>query len=218
MKRIFALSFSLLVLYSWIAAQEPDSAKIPRSIDLGFDISGPVIYAIDNDRLNLEGYLSYRLNPKYSIVIEGGYSNFHYEQYNYVYNSDGYYTRIGTDINLIKDRASLAKNFVGIGFRYGLSIFNQETPWIMYENYWGRYESAGQRDFINAHFFEGNISVKAELFTNFLIGWTFSTRIQIYNSADENFLPAYIPGFGATDKVLRTSFIYSLIYRIPFTN
>jgi hypothetical protein len=199
-----------------LQAQDPDTIIVPRAFDIGIDISGPLIYVIDKDQLNAEGFFSYRLNHKYSIILEGGYSNFNYEQYNYIYNCDGYFGRIGTDINLLKPKNSKGKHYTGIGFRYGLSVFNQETPWIRNDGYWGTFESAGKREQVNAHFFESNFGVKAELFKNFIIGWSLRLRILIYSSSNENYKPVYIPGFGGTDRTLQPGMSYFLVWRIPF--
>ncbi len=217
MRRTFKSSFSLgLLLCSLLLnAQEADTVKARNSISLGFDITGPVLYALDNTKYSYEGYLSYRLNYKYFIVCEPGYSEYNYEQYNYEYYNKGWFVRVGVDIGMLEPVASKINHFAGIGLRYGLSVFEQETPSISIDNYWGTVNTSIPKSSVHAHFLELQGGVKAELARNLLIGWSVKLRALIYSSGRNEETAAYIPGLGGTDASFIPAISYYIIYRIP---
>lgn len=220
MRRIFKSIFSLSLLLCSILlnAQDADTVKARNAISLGFDITGPVLYALDNSKYSYEGHLSYRLNYKYFIVCEPGYSEYNYEQYNYEYNSKGWFVRIGTDIGMLEPVASKINHFAGIGLRYGLSVFEQETPSISIDSYWGRVNTSIPRSSVHAHFLELQGSVRTELARNLLIGWSVKLRTLIYSSGRNEEHAVYIPGMGSTDASFIPAISYYIIYRIPIGN
>jgi len=221
MKRIFRFSFSLcLVLLPVVsyAQEEADTVKAQKSLSLGIDITGPVLYSINRSVYNFEGRIDYRLNYKYYIVLEPGFSSYNYEKYNYEYNSRGIYLRMGTDISLLAPVAAKINHFAGIGLRYGLSVFNQETPFISVENYWGEHTTSVEKNSVHSHFLELQGGVRTEVFKNVLIGWAVKLRALVYSSGKNRRKAVYIPGMGGTDKFLSPSISYYIIYRFPVGN
>lgn len=220
MKRIFVLFISGLIISLRLLSQEKEAevSVIENPISIGFELSGPVIYGLDNSIMNYELSLGYRINQKYMAVLEPGISRYSYSQYNYDYLSSGMFIRIGTDINLLKSKNKPSNHYAGIGLRYGLSLFKQETPAASYSNYWGSHDFSLESKFIHAHFFELSGGVRAELFRNILIGWTFRTRVLIYQSGGEDSKPVNIPGLGGTDLGIQPGFSYHLIWILPFKN
>lgn len=217
MKRIFRYSFSLLLLLCPLAAnaQDADTVKASRSLSIGVELTGPVLYSLDRSKYNFEGRLAYRLNYKYFLVIEPGYSGFNFEKHNYEYYSRGMYLRIGTDISLLAPVASRINHFAGIGLRYGLSLFQQATPSISFNNYWGHIDTSVEENSVNAHFIELQGGVKTELFTNVLIGWAVKLRTPLYSSGRNGEKAVYIPGMGSTDSFIAAAVSYYIIYRFP---
>jgi hypothetical protein len=215
MKRIYVLFSSLLLTAAAISAQEADSLPNRKALIFGVELTGPVIYAIDNNWLNYEAYVALRLNHKFYIVGEGGYSNYKYDQYNYSCENRGAFMRIGTDINLLKTEKETGNNFVGIGFRYGLAIFKQETPWFKYENYWGEIESEIPEKIVHGHFLSLSGGIKAELFDNIFIGWTIRVNMMLYNSSGKENRPVSIPGMGGTDGTIEPGISFHLAWQIP---
>lgn len=215
MKRISVLFISLFILSSYSSSQEADSIVAGGVVGIGIEISGPIIYAFDSSVLNLEGYISYRLNQKYYVIVEPGIATYSYSQYNYDYNSGGFFIRAGFDMNLLKPKVKPGNHFAGLGVRYGISLFNQETPWAASSNYWGSYDFSIEKRFVHAHFIEISGGVKAEIFRNILIGWSARARLLLYQSAGKTNKPVYIPGMGETGRGLRPSFSYHIIWLIP---
>ncbi len=215
MKRICVLFFSLILTATAISAQVIDSLPKRKALIFGVELSGPVIYAVDNNNLNYEGYVALRLNHKYYIVGEGGYGNFKYDQYNYNCENRGVFIRLGTDINLLKTNKDIGNHYVGIGLRYGLSIFKQETPWFKYENYWGEIESDIPEKIISGHFLALSGGIKAEVFDNVFIGWTIRVNMMLYNSSGKENKPVFIPGMGGTDGTIEPGISFHLAWQIP---
>ncbi|MDT8402062.1 MAG: DUF6048 family protein [Bacteroidales bacterium] len=220
MKKMFRYSFSLplLLLPLLMSAQEADTVQASKSVSLGFDLTGPVLYALDNTGYNYEGHLSYRLNYKYYLVCEPGLSSYTYEQYNYKYSSHGWFIRLGTDIGMLAPVASKINYFAGIGLRYGLAVFEQETPDVSVKNYWGEVNTSIPANTVHAHFLEVQGSIKTEIFRNFLIGWAVKLRTPVYSSGRKEKKAIYIPGMGLTDSSFTPAFSYYIIYRFPLGN
>ncbi|MCF8223044.1 MAG: DUF6048 family protein [Bacteroidales bacterium] len=217
MKKTFRFSFSLILIICSISmeAQEADTVRARPSISAGIEATGPAMYFLDDSKYNFEGHLSYRLNYKYFLVIEPGYSKYNFEKYNFNYNSRGFFMRLGTDIGLLEPVATKIDHFAGIGLRYGISVFNQEAAGIISENYWGEHTSSVPSNRVHAHFLELQGGVKAEVFNNFLIGWAIKLRTLIYSSGKDEMKPAYIPGMGNTNSFIIPAVSYYFIYRFP---
>ena len=118
-----------------------DTITYPMSVRIGADLLGPASYFADRNSLAIEGFISMDRDTSKAYVIEGGYLNFSYTQYNYDFNCRGGFIKLGMDFNLLSPFVSKGKYFAGIGLRYGMSIFNTEVPVYEYENYWGSFSS-----------------------------------------------------------------------------
>lgn len=215
MKKIYVLFFSIIISSITVNAAENDSIKVKKAIITGIELIGPVTGFINSDNINYEAYISYRKSFKYYIVAELAYSDFHYEQYNYNYDNSGFSIRLGTDINLLKPKMNKENNFVGVGIKYGLSVFSQETPWLKYDNYWGTTESFLDPSTATGHYLQLSGGVKAELFKNILIGWSLKANLLLFHTAGKNNKPAYIPGMGNTDKTISLGATYHIAWILP---
>jgi hypothetical protein len=216
MRRIFVYFTSLFLFLSGIILQAQDTVMFPLKIRAGFDISGPGIYLTDKNNLNLEGHISFDRNEKMSYVVEGGYSDYKYSQYNYDYFSKGVFTRAGVDFNLLRPEVSKGKYWAGIGLRYGLSIFTSETTSFQHENYWGTVTSSIPSKTSMGHFIEVAPGVRTELFRNFTMGWTIRLRLLISGGGGRDLRPIYFPGYGNGGKKTAAGVSYFLMWNIPF--
>ena len=145
MKRIsvYIISTVLLAASTGLSAQfrhstaDPDSVDFQLNIRIGADIANPILYFINDNNMNLEGYISVDLNEKYGISFNGGYADYNLSKFSYEYGATGIYFKPGADFNILKPQISEGKYWAGIGVRYGVGIFSFETPSITYNNYWG---------------------------------------------------------------------------------
>lgn len=216
MRRTFAYFISLLLFISGGSLFAQDTVLFPLKIRAAVDIIGPGIYLTDKNNLSLEGYISYDRNEKMSYVIEAGYLNYKYSQYNYDYLSKGVFTRIGVDFNLLKPESSLGKYWAGIGLRYGLSVFNSGTPSFQYENYWGTVTSSIDSKTRTGHFIEVAPGVRTELFKNFSMGWTIRLKLLISGGGGKDLRPIYFPGYGNGGNRTASSISYFLTWNIRY--
>lgn len=217
MRKTFVLFFSLLAASIQVRAQDNDTLVVPSTLEIGIELSGPLIYSADSSLFNLEMRLAYRLNRKYHLVAEPGIGRYSYSQYNYSYRSGGFFLRVGADINLMRTKGDPANHFAGVGLRYGIALFSQETPSASLSGYWGEHSFSVDPRFVHAHFLEVSGGVRGEIFKNILIGWSIRTRVLLYQSAGSGARPAMIPGIGSLRKSISPGFSYHLIWIIPLT-
>lgn len=218
MRRISAFSISFLIIL--ISTLRPvfaqDTIPIPLKIKVGLEVSGPAIYIKDKNILNAEGYISTDINEKLAATLGAGFLNYRYSQYNYNYLSKGGFVRAGVDINLLKPEKSLGKYWVGIGFRYGLSMFSSEYPSFKKENYWGTATGSFASQTKWGHFIEASPGVRAEVLKNLSIGWTISLRMLLYTGSGKDIRPIYFPGFGNAGKSFSAGLNYFIVWNIPY--
>jgi len=218
MRRIYAffISLQLFLIISGLHVHAQDTIIFPLKIKVGFEVSGPVIYLIEKNNLIAEGFISADINEKYAAVLNAGYADYSYSQYNYEYLTNGLFIRAGADINLLQPKKSLGKYWVGTGLRYGISHFSSEVPKFGQDTYYGTFASsiAPRTDWV--HFFEFSPGVRAEVFKNFSIGWTISLRMLLYSTTSKDLRPIYVPGFGNSGKLLSAGMSYFISWNIPY--
>jgi hypothetical protein len=216
MRRTFAYFISLLSLIAGDRLLAQDTVLFPLKIRAGVDIAGPGIYLTDKNNLNLEGYISYDRNEKMSWVIEAGYLNYKYSQYNYDYQSKGTFIRIGVDFNLLKPEMSLGKYWAGIGLRYGLSVFSSVTPSFQHENYWGTVTSSIPSRASTGHFIEIAPGVRTAIFKHLSMGWTIRLNLLMSGGGGKDLRPIYFPGYGNGGNRTAAGFSYFITWNIPY--
>jgi hypothetical protein len=220
MRRISAffinLQFFLIITVFQLHAQ--DTIIYPLKIKVGLEVSGPVIYAIEKNNLIAEGYISADFTEKYAAVLNAGYTDYSYSQYNYEYLTKGIFVRAGIDINLLNPKKSMGKYWVGTGFRYGISYFNSEVPVFGKETYYGTVVSSVDPSTDWVHFLEFSPGVRGEVFNNLSIGWTISVRMLFYSTTSKDLRPIYVPGFGNSGKILSAGMSYFISWNIPYKN
>jgi len=216
MRRISAYFISLLIFLHTGNLIAQDTVLFPLKIRAGIDIAGPGIYLSDKNNLSMEGYFSFDKSEKMAYVLEAGYLNYKYSQYNYDYTSKGVFARLGVDFNLLKPGTSPGKYWAGIGLRYGMSLFNSETLSFQHENYWGIATSSIPSKKAMGHFIEVAPGVKTEIFRNFSMGWTIRLKLLISGGGGRDLRPIYFPGYGNGGKRTAAGISYFITWNIPY--
>jgi hypothetical protein len=188
-----------------------------KGLRLGYDISRLALYYLESERTAFEVSADYEIKRNFYITLEGGMQKYRLVDTLYNYNSDGYYTRLGLDYNILKNRADNQYEMVFGGVRYGYSRLNHTADNIIIgANYWGDEDITElESSTIQAHWIEATAGVRAELFKNVFIGWSFRWRVMIYQSRVPVMKPIYIPGYGKGDKKSLIGFNYYVYVRIP---
>ncbi len=218
MRRISAyfISIQAAIFFSLLTAAGQDTLFIPLKIHAGIEAIGPVTYFIDKQILRTEGYVSADLNEKLGVAFETGYLDYNYSQFNYTFLNKGFFIRTGVDFNLLKPKKSLGKYWAGIGLRYGLSHYQWEVPEFRQSNYWGDFTSSIAPAKSWGHFIEASPGMRAEIFSNFSMGWSVSLRMLLSSGSSGGLKPIYFPGFGDAEKRFSTGFRYFFVWSIPY--
>jgi hypothetical protein len=217
MKRMYRFCFSCffsVLLFFGVSAQE---GRI-KGIRIGYDLSRLALLYFEPERKAFEISGDFEVKQNFYAVAEYGQQKVDIENTDFIYASEGFYTRIGMDYNFSKTRMDVNRyEMVFGGIRYGFANYShQSTNIVLPENYWGT-ESSGDLPAVdmNAHWVELVAGIRGELFKNFFIGWSFRGRIMIWQKDDELTYPYNIPGFGRGNKKAQMGFNYSVYYRIP---
>jgi len=213
---IYIISLSLIGFISTRHLSAQDTLDIPLKIKLNLEVSGPIIYLIDDALFKTEAYISVDRTEKRTYVLGGGYVDYNYSQYNYRYNAKGIFASTGIDFNFMKPEKSMGRYWAGIGLRYGLSHFTSSVPSFQQENYWGTTTSSIAEKPTWSHFLEASPGVKAELTRNFSIGWTVNMKMLVYSGTSKDLKPVYIPGYGNGAQSVTIGFSYFISINIPY--
>jgi hypothetical protein len=217
MRKISAYIISIvLTMATGFLASAQDTIPVIYKIKVGADLFGPVYYIFDHNNLTVEGFISVDIDTNKAVVLETGYKNYKYSQYNYDYLSKGVFFRAGIDFNLLKPPVSEGRYYAGIGLRYGLSIFTDKVPYLKYDNYWGTATDSVPSSTHAAHFVEVSPGLRTELFKNFSIGFTVRLRFLIYSGTSPDLKPIDIPGYGNGTKRFSPGLNYYIIWSIPY--
>lgn len=216
MRKIYVYIISIAPLLFPLVSQGQDTVAFPLKVRAGIEVTGPIIYMVEGKNFDAGAFISVDRNEKMAYVLEGGWSDFSYSQYNYDYNSKGLYLKTGVDFNLLKPTVSMGRYQALLGLRYGLSLFSSGTPSLSQENYWGKANSSIASSSMAGHFLEIAPGVRTELFRNFSIGWNVRLKFLVSGGGGKDNKPVHIPGYGDGGRGATAGISYYLIWNIPF--
>jgi hypothetical protein len=114
------------------------------------------------------------------------------------------------------------ENIISVGLRYGVSSFSQKLNSYQIYNpnpYFGESPviiSGENFDGLSAQWIEVVAGMKAEVFNNVFVGFSFRLNRLISQKIPNNFDNLYIPGFNRTyDGAFGVGFNYTVSYFIP---
>lgn len=219
MRRIFKFSFSLvaaLMVCSNIHGQ--DTIMRIRGLRLGVDLSRLALQYVEPGRSGYCFSADFEAFKNFYPTVQYGWQTLSFKKSkpNYQYNSEGKYWRVGFEYNALKKIKYSQYEMVFIGVNYGFSKFTQKADSAyIYDSHWGgNYASVPTIDH-RADWAELTAGVRAELFKNFFIGWSFSGRMLLWHTRHSPLVPYESPGFGTIQLKTSLGFNYSIYYRIP---
>jgi hypothetical protein len=212
----YSLRISFLLFFVQGIALGQDTVDFPLRFGIGTALFSPVSALAGKYPGGVEVNGAFDLSERLSIALDGGFSRFRHEVYNYTYENHGAYFRGGADYNMLTPVQAAGRYYAGISLRYGLSFFSHESPSIEYDNYWGEYHTQKGNSFHVAHFLEVSPGVRAELFRNFFIGWSVNARLLIWSGTGKDLRAVDIPGFGNGSRPFAAGFNYYLSLRFPY--
>lgn len=211
--RGFLLFLGLLILSGNLAAQDTLRTYGPR---FGIDLSRFLYLLLEPQQTGAEVSADFEIYRNLYPVFELGYNRMSHEQELFDYSSSGSYGRAGIDYNVLSLKDRSAHHAITMGFRYGMSRFRHQIEKIYFaEDYWGEYHAEPYENNLTGHWLELVGSMKAEVFSNFFLGWSVRYKILLNPGMDPLMTPETIPGYGSggEDRVFGLS--YSMFYKIP---
>ena len=223
-----SISKSLLLLLALILAVTLSAQEVSPEEESGRDTLrtyGPrfgvdlarIYYLFDSpQQIGAEFSADFEIYRNIYPVFELGYNNMSEEKDLFNYQSGGTYGRAGIDYNILSLKERSAHHTITLGFRYGMSIFSHRIEDILIPHeYWGDFMTEAYENNLTGHWLELVFGMKAEVFSNFFLGWAFRYKILLNPEMDPLMLPEMIPGYGSggEDRVFGIS--YSMYYKIP---
>lgn len=217
-----------LALTGTLFAQEPSQKELsekelsgkdtlrtygPR---FGIDLSRFLYLFLEPNQTGAEISADFELYRNIYPVFELGYNNMSDMQEHFDYTSTGSYGRAGIDYNILglKDRS--AHHTITVGFRYGMSLFKQQVEGVVIPNeYWGDFQPETHENNLTGHWIELVGGMRAEVFSNFFMGWTLRYKILLNPEMDPLMTPEMIPGYGSGGEDRAFGFTYTVAYKIP---
>ena len=149
-------------------------------------------------------------------VFELGYNNMTHDRDLFDYRSGGTYGRAGIDYNVLSLKDRSTHHTITLGFRYGMAIFSHRIEDVIIQDaYWGDFVPDIHEVNLTGHWFELVFGMKAEVFSNFFLGWSLRYKILLNPEMDPYMIPDMIPGYGSGGEDRLFGATYSMYYKIP---
>ena len=218
----FSLTFSIVGFSQEVKTDSIVPKKNRYGLRVGADLFKLTKSFIVDDYKGFEIVGDYRFNKKIYIAAEFGNENKTTDEPQLNFTTQGTYLKIGVDFNAYENWLDM-ENQIYVGGRYGTSTFSQRL------NHYSIYYNTGgflgphtvvnaNQEFsgLNAHWLEFVAGIKAEVFNNLFVGFSFRLNYLITQSKPNNFDNLYIPGFHKTsDGNWGVGLNYTISYFIP---
>ena len=177
----------------------------------------------EKDYRGLELVGDYRLTRRYYLAAEIGNENKTVDDDQLNFTTKGTYLKVGFDYNSYENWLGM-ENIISIGLRYGVSSFSQTLNSYQVYNpnpYFGEatviYPTDNNKfDGLSAQWVEVAVGMKAEVFNNIFVGFSFRLNRLMSQKLPDNFDNLYIPGFNRTyNGSFGVGFNYTVSYFIP---
>ena len=210
----YSISITVCLLLLLPATAQEGRVRGPR---IGYNAGSLALLIIEPERRIHTFSVDYEFRQDIYPVLEFGWQNVELSKDAFQYNSGGVFAKVGVDFNRFKYDNPVDYDMGFIGLRYGMSHFTHSAGNIdIEEGYWGNLENAKVTEKqINAHWVGVGVGLRAEVFYNFFMGWSFFANIKFAQTKDDHMTPYSIPGFGDGSKRFNITINYSLYYRIP---
>lgn len=216
MKNILNYFLTVLILLSLPKIVHSQDSTWVRGIRLGCDLSRFVLPFTQPDRkAAIEFSIDTEWKPKFFPTAELGFENVKISNENIGYKSNSIYARIGFDKNILKNDNNRHADMFFIGYRYGISVINQEVySFSINDTLWGNVNGSYPAKIMQHHWLEFVAGTRAALNNVIFMGFSARVRLKVYSQKDINF-PFVVPGFGSGEKKMTIGFNYSIYFQVP---
>ena len=190
-------------------------------IRLGADLFKLTRSFYDKNYQGIEVVGDYRLTRKHFIAAEIGNEKKTVDDDQLNFTTNGSYIKVGFNYNAYENWLNM-ENQIYVGLRYGFSTFSQTlNSYSVYntDQYFAENNvtlSDEKFSGLSAQWLEVVAGMKAEVFHNVFIGFSFSVNRLLSQKQPDNFENLYIPGFNRTyNGDFGVGFNYTVSYFIP---
>lgn len=225
----FTFSFCVVLLSSTGSAQQKtetkkDSVPVKKErygVRLGVDLFKLTRSFYETDYRGLELVGDYRITRRHYLAAEIGNENKTVSDDPLNFTTKGTYLKVGFDYNGYENWLNM-ENIIFVGLRYGVSSFSQTLNSYQIYNpnpYFGEAPvviSGDNFDGLSAQWIEVVAGMKAEVFKNIFVGFSFRLNRLVSQKRPNNFDNLYIPGFNRTyNGDFGVGFNYTVSYFLP---
>ena len=219
-KYIFSLICLCFSLQGMTQVQDTIKQKERYGVRVGVDLHRLTKSFYDKDYQGIEFVGDYRLSQKFYLAGELGNEDKTVDDDRFNFTTKGTYFKVGFDYNSYENWLDM-ENMIYVGMRYGVSSFNHTlNTYSIYDptNYYGltTLESGEKFEGLNASWIEVVGGLKAEVFSNFYVGFSVRLNYLVSNKKPSNFDNLFIPGYNRTyDGKFGAGFNYTVSYMVP---
>ncbi len=203
-----------------LVAQKSDSVKVkierdfrPSSIRIGTDMYALVRTPFDDTFGGWEVNGDVDLY-RYFLAVDIGYWARTFVDDSSDYTNNGYYFRVGADVNFIPN--DKGGNVAYFGLRYGRSIFSEQLTSVVNDPVWGRSIASDANTNIPAGWVEMVGGLKVRIWKVLWLGYTVRYKFLLRAGNTPTMEPHDVPGYGRTDKNSAWGFNYQVFVNLPF--
>lgn len=132
------------------------------------------------------------------------------------YKNDGYYLRIGADVNfLLKDPE---KNMFFLGLRYGVATFSENVQYTNQPTYpiFQPFSQSLSNATVSGSWLEVTTGLRIKVYKEFWMGYTARLKFAPSTSGATNFNAYDMPGYGIIEEAPYWGFNYQLFWRFAW--
>ena len=181
---------------------EKDTIPLFRGFAVSFDLAGALQMQL-SDYGQYEGALRLNLHDQYFPIFELGLGHANHEEdivTGLSYKTTAPYFRIGADFNIMNNKHT--GNRVFVGFRYAFTSYKVDVAHPVYEDpvwKWDTYYNVDGAS-CNMHWCEILFGLDAKVYGPLHLGWSGRYRIRISHNDGSVGKTWYVPGFGLQDS------------------
>ena len=201
------------VVYTPKAKVTKDTVKnkyLPSGLRIGTDLLA-IVRSKDPSFKGWEINLDTDFN-RYYFVVDYGYWSTNQILENGRYQNEGYYFRLGTDINfLLKDPD---RNMFFLGFRYGLSNFNEKLEYQYVPNKsFPSFSNTLGNGSVGGTWVEITTGIKVKIWAGLWMGYTARLKFAPSISGYGELISYDMPGYGIISETPYWGFNYQIFWR-----
>lgn len=172
---------------------------------------------LNKETFTYEAAIQANVMQKYFPVFEMGFAGAdHTASNNINFKTNGMFSRIGLDLNIIKPKKKQVptNNLFLVGVRVGFSNFKYDLNNVLLtDEYWNQTQN---KNFLNESaakvWFEISGGMRVEVFKNLYMGWTVRNKNFFKEEAVGKLSPWFVPGYG-----INSGSKWSLVYAVGYS-